>query len=377
MASISTTTTNHVIQETNRWFTNHARRLPWRQQRTAYRVWLAEIMLQQTQVSVVIDYFHRFVARYPSVTQLAQAPADNVLALWSGLGFYSRGRNLHRAAQKIVQECNGQFPQDLKSLMALPGIGSYTAGAILAFAYNQPAAVVDGNVARVLSRLLADGTCAKTTAGKRHFEAISLQLAKQTGQPAVLQEGLMELGALVCKAKNPLCNLCPLQKHCRAYATKQVHCLPTATPAIQRTQLQVACALVHTAQHLWLERRSNTGLFGGLYEPPSCQLDQTQSPQQAVRQLLQQRDIACNTSRLATPIVMQCTLSHRNLALHGVLVSLTQPKPGGQHWIDSHQVQSIGLSRAVQRLLSKALPQHPLVQHYHKAHRRSKQHQLV
>ncbi|MEM7589038.1 MAG: A/G-specific adenine glycosylase [Myxococcota bacterium] len=359
MTNVPPATINQTIQNVSHWFTNHARALPWRQQRTAYRVWLAEIMLQQTQVSVVIDYFQRFVSHYPDVTHLAQAPIDNVLALWSGLGFYSRGRNLHRAAQMVVQDFNGQFPQDLKNLMALPGVGSYTAGAILAFAYHQPAAVVDGNVARVLSRLLADDTCAKTPAGKRHFEAISLQFAKQTGQPAVLQEGLMELGALVCKAKNPLCHICPVQQSCRAYATGQVHRLPISSPAIQRTNLQLACALIHTPNRLWLERRSNKGLFGGLYEPPSCPLGNKQSPQQAVHGLLQQRNIPCNVKRLSVPVVVQRTLSHRNLVLHGVAVLLQRATPCGQHWIDPHQVQRVGLSRAVQQLLRKTLPQHP------------------
>lgn len=359
MTHAATTTTGVMIQNVSRWFAQHARVLPWRQRRTAYRVWLAEIMLQQTQVSVVVDYFERFVARYPDVASLAQASLDDVLALWSGLGFYSRGRNLHRAAQQVQQQCNGQFPQDRKGLMALPGVGSYTAGAILAFAYNRAAAVVDGNVARVLSRLLADDACAKTPAGRRHFEAISLRWAQQTDQPAVLQEGLMELGALVCRSQNPACWACPLQRQCRAYAVGQVDRFPTVAAPIQRTDLQVACALVHTPNCLWLERRNSAGLFGGLYEPPGCQLANKQQPRQVVAQLLQQRGVCCNMAKLQAPVVVKRTLSHRNLVLHGVIVPLQQPVPGGQHWIDAQQVQRIGLSRAVQLLLGKALPQHP------------------
>ncbi|MEM7495079.1 MAG: A/G-specific adenine glycosylase [Myxococcota bacterium] len=243
------------------WFAKHARDLPWRARRTPYRVWLAEVMLQQTQVAVVKGYFARFVAAYPTVADLARASQDDVLALWAGLGFYSRGRNLHKAARMVVERFGGQFPRDVKDLMKLPGVGSYTAGAVAAFAYKEPAAVVDGNVARVLSRLLADGSCPTTPRGKRRFESVSLALAQHAHRPSAVQEGLIELGALVCKPRQPLCHACPLRRCCLAYAQGRVDQFPVAAPATKRTILPVACALVHTTKSLWLERRDGRGPF--------------------------------------------------------------------------------------------------------------------
>ena len=363
------------------WFAHQARDLPWRIQRTPYRVWLAEVMLQQTQVAVVKNYFARFVTRYPTVTDLARASQDDVLALWAGLGFYSRGRNLHKAAQMVVERFAGEFPRNVDDLMKLPGVGSYTAGAIVTFAYNQPTAVVDGNVARVLSRLLADDSCPTTSRGKRRFEAASLVLAQHADQPRVVQEGLIELGALVCKSRQPVCHSCPVRQHCQAFSQGQIEQFPTTAPAIKRTVLPVACALVHTTNSLWLERRDSerlfasqhsseqkqlfggVDLFGGLYEPPSCQVPEGVKPESVIRAMLAVRGIRVSReTSFGPPIVIRRLLSHRELVLHGFPIRLHQEDPPGAHWIDRDRLKRMGLSRAVHQLLHHGLPDHLCLQ---------------
>jgi len=196
------------------WFRANKRDLPWRKNKTPYRVWLSEIMLQQTQVQVVTEYYQRFIATFPTILDLSKAKEQDVLSLWSGLGYYSRGRNLHKCAKQIVDRYKGQFPDQFDELIQLPGIGSYTAGAISAFAFDKPAPVVDGNIARVLARLLNDPTPVNTPKGKKHFEAISANMVSFSNSPGDLQEGLMEIGAVICKRSAPRCNICPIKTHC-------------------------------------------------------------------------------------------------------------------------------------------------------------------
>lgn len=258
-----------------KWFQKNARDLPWRKlsphgTRDPYHVWLAEIMLQQTQVKTVIPYYEKFLQHYPTLKKLAAAPLERVLSDWAGLGYYSRARNLHRCAQFVVDELKGRWPQSAAELQKLPGLGAYTSAAMAALAFGENILAIDGNVARVLSRY---GTI-KTPAAKSRNELIAvgaeLLYAPANGGSA---EALIELGALVCTPKNPKCNECPLQQNCRAFQTNSVEQYPVKT-AIRAPQTREARALLLTnpdGEILTITRGEN-GLFGGMMALPTTAL---------------------------------------------------------------------------------------------------------
>jgi A/G-specific adenine glycosylase len=256
------------------WHARHGRHdLPWQHPREPYRVWLSEIMLQQTQVSTVIGYFERFLVRFPDVASLATAPLDDVLALWAGLGYYARARNLHRCAQAVVTEHGGVFPNNLDALSALPGIGRSTAGAILAQAYGQREAILDGNVRRVLTRHAGIAGWPGASAVQKQL----WQLAEQhlpMARLADYTQAIMDLGASVCSGRKPSCARCPVNGDCVALATDRVDELPTARPRRLRPQRQSWLLLIENAEGaLLLERRPSAGIWGGLWCPPLLEAD--------------------------------------------------------------------------------------------------------
>ena len=250
------------------WFDRHGRTdLPWQRDRTPYRVWVSEIMLQQTQVATVIPYFNLFMARFPDVGALARAPLDEVLHHWSGLGYYARARNLHRAAGLVLDRHDGEFPRTLEEATALPGIGRSTAGAILALSRDERHPILDGNVKRVLSRCFGiDGYPGQAAVAARLWA-----LAERTTPFARLgayTQAIMDLGATVCVRRRPSCNACPVASDCVALATGRQHELPAAKPRAAR-KLKRTCMLlaVHDGRVL-LERRPPSGIWGGLWGLP-------------------------------------------------------------------------------------------------------------
>jgi A/G-specific adenine glycosylase len=327
------------------WFLETRRDLPWRINRTPYRVWLSEIMLQQTQVITVIDYYERFTAKFPTVQALAAAPEDDILALWSGLGYYSRARNLHKTSKIITEEYAGVFPDDYQALQKFPGIGSYTAGAILAFAFSKAAPVVDGNIARVLSRLLND------PGDKKHFESISLELAQKAPDVLLWQEGLMELGALVCTPTQPACHACPFGSVCLARQHGTIEQLPVKQAKPEKTRLDIICALVHNDEHIWLQKNQGNGLFKGLYAPPNL-VTTPENKIQDFKQLLSAHKLWPPPSEKF--LTVQRTLTHRNLHLHAKIISMPSALIPNEYQIKKSELSKIGLSAAVKNLLSKA-----------------------
>lgn len=235
--------------------------LPWQQDRSAYRVWVSEVMLQQTQVATVISYFERFMARFPTVRALAEAPQDEVLHLWSGLGYYARARNLQRAAQIIVAEHGGEFPQDFAAVEALPGIGRSTAGAILSISSGQHYAILDGNVRRVLARVFG----VEGRPGERGFENELWRVAEAetpARQAGLYAQAIMDLGATLCVRRNPACERCPLATRCVARATGRQHELPAARRKAARATRQVFMLLARRADgSVWLTRRPGAGIW--------------------------------------------------------------------------------------------------------------------
>lgn len=251
------------------WFDHHGRSgLPWQSPRTAYRVWLSEIMLQQTQVVAVIPYFERFVARFPEVTTLAAAPVDEVMRYWAGLGYYARARNLHAAAQQIVAQHGGVFPDRLDALLALKGVGRSTAAAILAQAFDTPAAILDGNVKRVLCRWAGIAGYPGEAAVAAQLWALAESLLP-SARAADYVQAQMDLGATLCTARKPACERCPLRADCVAHLDNRVGELPAKKPRRERPQREAWLILAEDdSGRVLLEQRPGAGIWGGLWCPP-------------------------------------------------------------------------------------------------------------
>lgn len=254
------------------WYRRSRRDLPWRRTDDPYAIWLSETMLQQTRVDTVLPYYRRFLEALPTVRALAEAPESRVLSLWSGLGYYRRARMLHAAARRVIREHRGEVPRDVEGLRGLEGVGEYTAGAVASIAYGVRAALVDGNVVRVLSRLFAVEEDASTGAGKARFWGLARDLVSSApGDPGDWNQALMELGATVCSPRGPACDGCPVRSFCVARARGLVDELPrSSSKRPPREVRRVALVLVSADPgRVLLARRRPGVLFGGLWEPPS------------------------------------------------------------------------------------------------------------
>lgn len=251
------------------WFDQHGRHdLPWQRDRDPYRIWVSEIMLQQTQVGTVVPYFERFVAAFPTVTALADADEDAVLALWSGLGYYARARNLHAAARRIRNEHGGMFPRTLDEVTALPGIGPSTAGAILALAFDERHAILDGNCKRVYARHAGIDGWPGGSAVNARLWTVAGERTPRTGVAAYTQ-AIMDLGATVCTRSAPRCDACPVTGDCVALATGRVTELPAPKPRRARPHRAATMLMLRNARgEILLERRPGHGIWGGLWCPP-------------------------------------------------------------------------------------------------------------
>jgi A/G-specific adenine glycosylase len=249
------------------WFAKAARDLPWRSTRDPYAIFVSELMLQQTQVATVIPYYERWLARFPDFLALAAADESDVLSVWQGLGYYSRARNLHRAARHIVAHHGGLMPKDPEQIRALPGVGRYTAGAVASFAFDLPEPLVDANVARVLARLMNLSDPIDSTAGQRALwnQASELVPAKSPGK---FNAALMELGAILCKPREPGCLLCPVQRNCGAHRADTVTTIPQKKPRRKTIDLDEPCAWIQRDQQILLEQQVGTR-WRGLWKLPA------------------------------------------------------------------------------------------------------------
>lgn len=247
-----------------RWWADNGRDLPWRRTREPYAVWLSEIILQQTRIAQGTAYWHRFLERFPTVEQLAAAPEDEVLRLWEGLGYYSRARNLHAAAQQIV--ALGGFPRTLEGIRSLKGVGDYTAAAIGSICFGLPAAVVDGNVYRVLARYFGLAVPVGTGAAKKEFTALAQRLLPEDA-PADFNQGMMDFGAMQCTPQRPDCEVCPLRDSCHAFRTGRVSLLPVKKPAAALQERHFNYIYVRFQRQSAIRRRGPGDIWQGLYEP--------------------------------------------------------------------------------------------------------------
>ncbi len=249
------------------WYRRRARDLPWRRTGDAYRIWISEIMLQQTTVAAVVPYFERFLDRFPDIRELAAADEADVLRLWEGLGYYSRARNIHRSARQVVAEYDGVFPETVDELVKLPGIGRYTAGAIVSFAYDRPASIVEANTLRLYSRLLAFEDDPRTTRGQRVLWAFAEHLLPRRSA-GEFNQALMELGSQVCTPTEPECPKCPARSVCRAFAAGRQADIPVAAPRQEITAIVEASIAVRSGSRYLLRRHPEGQRWAGLWDFP-------------------------------------------------------------------------------------------------------------
>jgi A/G-specific adenine glycosylase len=250
------------------WYHENKRDLPWRDDQDPYKIWVSEIMLQQTKVDTVIPYFHRFIEKFPNVNALAEAGEQDVLKAWEGLGYYSRARNLQNAVREVVSSYGGKVPENEKELGDLKGIGPYTKGAILSIAYNQPVPAIDGNVMRVFSRLLLIEEDISLQRTKKLVDEKVRQVISRE-DPASFNQALMELGALICTPRSPGCLLCPVQAHCAAFASGRQEELPIKAKAKKQREVSYAALLIRNEKNEYLiEKRPEKGLLANLWQFP-------------------------------------------------------------------------------------------------------------
>ncbi len=358
------------------WLARHARDLPWRRTRDPYAIWVSEVMLQQTQVATVIPYWERWMRTLPDVHALARAPLDRVLKLWEGLGYYTRARHLRRAARLLVRRHGGQFPRDFAAVLALPGVGRYTAGALCSLAFNQPAPALDGNVTRVLARLLAvREDVARPPVRRRLWDfaeklvraaaALNLPLpAARSGEDwrarrvrecpcGSLNEALMELGATVCTPRQPRCECCPLQPHCRAHHAGLTAQLPRKRRSRPgRAQRLWAYVWEHQGR-LLARRRPTSGANGRLWELPNFRPASRQSPLDGARSLLGPTVRAVEwllTTRFAITRHRWEMQVFRVAGVPGTAVSV----PGGR-WLTASQRSRVAFAAAHRRVLDQLI----------------------
>ncbi|PUE09203.1 A/G-specific adenine glycosylase [Limnohabitans sp. T6-5] len=327
-----------------RWQRLHGRQsLPWQNTQDPYRVWLSEIMLQQTQVSTVLDYFARFLSRFPDVAALAAAEQDDVLALWSGLGYYSRARNMHRCAQEVMSRFGGEFPRQAQDLETLPGIGRSTAAAIAAFCFQERVAILDGNVKRVLTRVLG---FADDLAVSRHERQLwhwaEKLLPKQAADMPRYTQALMDLGATLCLPRKTQCATCPVHQMCKARAQGEPLAYPVKTRKLKRSSATLWLLWAENSLgQVWLQKRPQNGIWAGLFSLPVFD-----SEAQLLAAWPHGQD-----AQYVEP--WKHVLTHRDLHLHPVRLSGSVPAPlGDGQWIDATDWPELGLPAPIRTLLS-------------------------
>jgi A/G-specific adenine glycosylase len=303
-----------ISHRLRRWFQQRARDLPWRRDRSPYRVWLSEMMLQQTQVETVIPYFNRFLDRFPTLNDLAAAPLGDVLKVWEGLGYYARARNLHRTAIEIVNARRGEWPRTVEGLIALPGIGRYSAGAIASLAFNVDAPVLDGNVIRVLGRLFAIKRDPRQPRVRAELWSLAEALLPK-GHAGEFNEALMELGATICTPRAPKCDVCPIAKFCEANQRGLQDRLPIKSKRKPLPHYDVTAAVIRRNGRVLIAQRPLGGRLGGLWEFPGGKQERGETlPQCLRREIKEELGLRIKVGRLITTV--EHAYTHFKITLH-------------------------------------------------------------
>ena len=357
-ARTQTSQTVLLVETLLRWFHRHARDLPWRRTKDPYRIWVSEVMLQQTRVDTVLDYYHRFLEQFPTLEDLANAPLEAVLKAWEGMGYYARARHLHRAAQQAWQQYRG-FPPSYKAFRALPGVGAYTAAAVWAIAFGERHFPLDGNIRRVLARLFDLATLRDLDyreAGEPLLNAVP------DGEVSAFVQSLMELGALICTPQNPRCSECPVRSFCQAYAQGTIPNRPLKKPKKPRPHYEVVLAYLLNAQgRVLLTRRKQEGFLGGLWELPGGKVEPGETLEQAVRRELYEElglHLPDNLEYLGR---VQHGYTHFSVTLHLFRGRVeAEPRwvrgPETYRWVPPDEIASLPLPRGTHKALALLEP---------------------
>lgn len=343
------------------WYAAARRDLPWRRTDDPYRIWLSEVMLQQTRVDQAEPYYRRFVERFPTVHVLAEAGLDDVLLCWEGLGYYSRARNLHQAARKVVDEFGGSVPDTHDEISSLPGVGPYTAAAVLSIAYDRPHAVLDGNVIRVLSRVFAVDADVKRTATKRALQLAADELI-DPGDPGDFNQALMELGARICSPRSPDCGRCPVEGVCQARRLDEPEAFPVSASRGEVPHRDVVVALIFDDDgRVLIQRRPNDAMLGGLWEFPGGKCEAGESLESAcIREL--REELAIDVGVDGFFYRLSHAYSHFRITLHAFRCSVLNGVPRSQNeepiaWVPLTSLDNYAFPRANRRLIDELLAQ--------------------
>jgi A/G-specific adenine glycosylase len=336
------------------WFARHARELPWRWERTPYRVWVAEVMLQQTRAETVVPYYERFLESFPTVEALADAPLEEVLKAWEGLGYYARARNLRTAARRVVTGLGGQIPDTFEELLALPGVGRYIGGAVASIAFGRDVAAVDGNARRVLCRVFEVREDVTRSGVQRKLETLAAGLLPP-GRAGAFNEALMELGATVCTPRAPFCDRCPLVDLCRAYAAGDPEALPVRRPRRQVPHYDVTAAVTARADGRVLVAQRNTDdMLGGLWEFPGGKREDGETlPECLAREMREELGVEVEVGEQL--VVVRHAYTHFRITLHAFHCWLVDGEPrcldcAAFRWVTLAELDGLPMSVADRRV---------------------------
>lgn len=343
------------------WFKRNARDLPWRRTGDPYRIWLSEIILQQTRVDQGREYYETFVRTFPTVHVLAEAALDDVLKAWEGLGYYSRARNLHAAARMIVDDFGGQLPSSAKELRKLPGVGPYTAAAVASIAFGAKEAVLDGNVIRVIARLISFDEDVTRTASRRRLQAVADALL-DPDHPAAHNEAMMELGALICTPSSPACDMCPVRRYCSARAEGLQTAYPHKKKKAPVPHYDIAVGVIRARDdRILIQKRPVDAMLGGLWEFPGGKRKSDEAPADAaVREIREELGVDVAVSGRLDPI--EHAYSHFRITLYPFTCILTDSaqEPSSKHpirWVTRDELADYAFPRANRRLIESLLSQ--------------------
>lgn len=331
-----------AVTKLSAWFERIARPLPWRATRDPYAIWISEVMLQQTQVAAVIPYYERFLARFPTVRDLALAPEQDVLHLWSGLGYYSRARNLQKGARYLLEKYQGVFPRTREEALEVPGVGPYTAGAVLSIAYDLAVPIVDGNVQRVFSRYYAVKDSLETKAASRFFWSQAEAWVQRSAHPRILNQALMELGATVCTKANPLCAQCPLREGCAARAVGTPEKFPVRAERRRTVELWWVAVLRQRGEKIWLVQNKDGAWWSGLWDFPRVETASELAQKQTAGTLSPQR--------LAP---YKHTVTHHRIHVLPIVLPWKKGSPPEStgRWVTPEEAKALPLSSLAKKLL--------------------------
>ena len=340
------------------WFKKSQRKMPWRGIHDPYLIWVSEVMLQQTQVKKVVDYYERFIKRFPNVQQLAASPLQDVLKAWEGLGYYARARNLHKAAQCVVEEFDGEVPRDYATFKKLPGVGDYSAAAVQSIAFNTPYAAVDGNIKRVLARLFLIDAPINEASSAKIFQQKADGLLDQE-EPGLFNQAMMELGATVCRPQSPTCLVCPVNQFCEAFHAARQDEFPHRRKTAAVPEHRIAAGVIHKGAEVLIVQRPLDGLLGGLWEFPNGQIIEDETAEEAcIRYIADIVNLSVTNLKSLTRVrhafthfkivvdVFECKYQSGEVVLNG---------PIDANWVEVAALQDYPLPRATHKILDKLI----------------------